>query len=587
MESNGAVDLQVEAGDNFYVEQTLGFNSVNGKHNSMNDATSIPRALEHCSTAPVSLHKDLLVEGHEAILTMSKAEKKEISKHDMKLDKLSDLEKKKIIVNLVKIQNDGTVEVDVAQSEPVASELLELDAIDVTQNDHNNSIKEFSRAIPRLKIAILVVGTRGDVQPFLAIAKRLQEFGHYVRLATHASFRTFVKSAGIDFYPLGGDARVLAGYMARNKGLFPSAPREITIQRTQMKAIIDSTLSACTEPDLDSGLPFKAQAIIANPPSYGHTHVAEALGVPLHIFFTMPWTPTHEFPHPLARVAQSAGYRLSYVIVDLMIWWGIRTFINDFRRTKLKLAPIAYFSTYNNSISHLPTGYMWSPHLVPKPSDWDALVDVVGFCFLNLGTKYLPSVQFSEWIRGGQMPIYIGFGSMPLEDAKKTTLTILEALKDTGQRGIIDRGWGDLGLFIEVPDNVFLLEDCPHDWLFPQCAAVCPTTIVPFFGDQFFWGDRIHQIGLGPKPIPIYELNVENLSNAIRFMLQPEVKEQANQLAKKIENEDGVAAAVDAFHRHLPQELPEPTVSIEEEDSPHPFQWLFQMIEKTCCLPCT
>ncbi|PIA41159.1 hypothetical protein AQUCO_02300154v1 [Aquilegia coerulea] len=583
-------EVEVEVGDNFKVvvveEETLGLNdSTNGKHSSvkeLNDGTSILRALEHCNTAPVSVHKDTIVEGHEAILSRSKTEKKERSKHDMKLDKLSDLEKKKIIVNLVKIQNDGTVEVDVAQSDPVASELLELDAVDVTQNDDNNSIMELSRAIPRLKIAILVVGTRGDVQPFLAIAKRLQEFGHYVRLATHANFCTFVKSAGIDFYPLGGDARVLAGYMARNKGLFPSAPREITIQRTQMKAIIDSMLSACTEPDLDTGLPFRAQAIIANPPSYGR--------------------PTHEFPHPLARVGQSAGYRLSYLIVDLIIWWGIRTFINDFRRKKLKLAPIAYFSTYNNSISHLPTGYMWSPYLVPKPTDWGALVDVVGFCFLNLGTKYLPSEQFSEWIQKGPMPIYIGFGSMPLEDAKKTTLVILEALKDTGQRGIIDRGWGDLGLCLDVPDNVFLLEDCPHDWLFPQCVAVvhhggagttatglragCPTTIVPFFGDQFFWGDRIQQIGLGPTPIPIYELNVENLSNAIRFMLQPEVKERANQLAKKIENEDGVAAAVDAFHRHLPQELPEPTVSIEEEDPPHPFQWLFQIIEKTCCLPC-
>ncbi|KAJ7006415.1 Sterol 3-beta-glucosyltransferase UGT80B1 [Populus alba x Populus x berolinensis] len=260
--------------------------------------------------------------------------------------------------------------------------------------------------------------------------------------------------------------------MARNKGLIPSAPGEISIQRKQLKAIIESLLAACTEPDMETGVPFKAQAIIANPPAYGHAHVAEALGVPIHIFFTMPWTPTYEFPHPLARVPQSAGYWLSYIVVDLLIWWGIRGYINEFRKRKLKLPPIAYLSMYNGSISHLPTGYMWSPHLVPKPSDWGPLVDVVGYSFLNLGSKYEPKEEFMQWIQKGKEPIYIGFGSMPLEDPKNTMDIILEALKDTGQRGIVDRGWGDLGNFMEVPDSVFLLKDCPHDWLFPQCAAV-------------------------------------------------------------------------------------------------------------------
>nr|XP_043607815.1 sterol 3-beta-glucosyltransferase UGT80B1 isoform X3 [Erigeron canadensis] len=456
------------------------------------------------------------------------------------------------------------------------------------------------KVIPKLKIAVLVVGTRGDVQPFLAISKRLQEFGHHVRLATHANFRSFVESAGVDFYPLGGDPRILAGYMARNKGLIPSAPGEISVQRKQLKAIIESLLPACTGPDLRSGQPFKAQAIIANPPAYGHAHVAEALGVPLHMFFTMPWTPTSEFPSPLARVPQTAGYWLSYIVVDLLVWWGIRGYINDFRK-KLNLPPIAYFSMYRGSISHFPTGYMWSPHVVPKPSDWGPLVDVVGYCFLNLGSKYKPPEEFLRWIGKGTCPIYIGFGSMPLEDSAKTTNIILEALKKTGQRGIIDRGWGDLGTFPNLPDDVFLLVDCPHDWLFPQCAAVvhhggagttatglragCPTTIVPFFGDQYFWADRIYQRGLGPNPIPISQLNIEALSDAINFMLQPDVKARAMELAKIIENEDGVANAVDTFHRHLPPDMPlssTPPIKQEDGDSPNPLQWLFTQIGLYC-----
>ncbi|TQD95537.1 hypothetical protein C1H46_018830 [Malus baccata] len=472
-----------------------------------------------------SPRRGLLIEDYEIRFPRSRMERK--GRHDLKLDRLSEREKRKLIVEMVKIQNDGTVEVDLGKSAPVASEFLELQTVEDVPINLDDTPSNTIKSIPRLKICILVVGTRGD------------EFGHHVRLATHVNFSSFVKSAGVDFYPLGGDPRVLAGYMARNKGLIPSGRAEILIQRKQLKAIIESLLPACTEPDIETGVPFKAQAIVANPPAYGHAHVAEALGVPLHIFFTMPWTPTYEFPHPLARVPQSAGYWISYIIVDLLIWWGIRGYINDFRKKKLKLSPIAYFSTYHGSISHLPTGYMWSPHVVPKPSDWGSLVDVVGYCFLNLGLKYQPQDEFVEWIQKGPKPIYIGFGSMPLDDPKKTTNIILEALKDTGQRGIIDRGWGDLGNVTEASNNVFLLEDSPHDWLFPQCSAVvhhggagttatglragCPTTIVPFFGDQFFWGDRIHEKGLGPVPIPISQLSVENLSNAIRFMLEPEV----------------------------------------------------------------
>ncbi|XWS15274.1 hypothetical protein CRYUN_Cryun35bG0081300 [Craigia yunnanensis] len=523
--------------------------------------TSTPRrGLDHCITAPVGAHRNLLIDDNEISFSRSMTEKK-TPRHDLKIDRLSEREKKKLIVNLVKIQNDRTVEVNLAKNSPVASELLELSSIEGAPFDlDDTSFYETNKSIPRLKIAILVVGTRGDVQPFLAMAKILQEFGHHVRLATHANFSSFVKSAGIDFYPLGVDSRVLAGHMARNKGFILSGPGEISIQRKELKAIIESLLPACTERDIETGMPFSAQAIIANPPAYGHAHVAETLGVPLHIFFTMPWTPTYEFPHPLACVPQSARNWVTFLyccgLTDMVGHKGIN---NDFRKKKLKFAPIAYFSTYSGSISQLPTGYIWSSHLVPKPKDWGPLVDVVGYCFLNLGSKYQPQEEFVEWIQKGSQPIYIGFGSMVCFCPAVT----------------------------EVPENVFLLEDCHHDWLFPQCSAVVhhggAGTTVTGLKAGFFWGDRVHQRGLGPAPIPISQLSVKNLSNAIRFMLQPEVKSHS---AKLIENEDGVAAAVDAFHQHLPPELPLPTAPSEENDHPNPFQWFFPQIGKLCSLPC-
>ncbi|KAL1565190.1 sterol 3beta-glucosyltransferase [Salvia divinorum] len=482
-------------------------------------------------------------------------------------------EKLKLLNRIATVKDDGTVEFEV----PVDVEPRSLGAGSnsiYTEVDEEVLDTTDIQYIPPLQIVMLIVGTRGDVQPFVAIGKRLQDYGHRVRLATHSNFKEFVLTSGLEFYPLGGDPKVLAEYMVKNKGFLPSGPSEIPIQRNQMKEIIYSLLPACKDPDMDTGIPFKADAIIANPPAYGHTHVAEALKVPIHIFFTMPWTPTSEFPHPLSRVKQPAGYRLSYQIVDSLIWLGIRDMINDLRKKKLKLRPVTYLSGSQGSESNIPHGYIWSPHLVPKPKDWGPKVDVVGFCFLDLATNYEPPESLVNWLKAGPKPIYIGFGSLPVVEPEKMTKIIIKALEITKQRGIINKGWGGLGNLAEEKDFAYLLDNCPHDWLFLQCAAVvhhggagttaaglkaaCPTTIIPFFGDQPFWGERVHARGVGPAPIPVDEFSLEKLVGAIKFMLEPQVKERAVELAKAMENEDGVTGAVKAFFKHLPRKKLEP-----------------------------
>lgn len=247
----------------------------------------------------------------------------------------------------------------------------------------------------------------------------------------------------------------------------------------------------------------------------------------------------------------------------------MRDIINDFRKKKLKLRRVSYLSGSNSS-PDLPYGYIWSPHLVPKPKDWGPKIDVVGFCFLDLASNYKPPEELKEWLSEGHQrkPIYIGFGSLPVQEPKKMTEIIVQALEKTGQRGIINKGWGGLGDLSERKDFVYLLDNCPHDWLFLQCAAVvhhggagttaaglkaaCPTTIVPFFGDQPFWGDQVHAKGVGPPPIPIDEFSLDKLVNAINYMLEPKVKQRAVELAKAMEKEDGVTGAVNAFHKHYP-----------------------------------
>uniref|UniRef100_A0A0D9W1Z5 Uncharacterized protein n=1 Tax=Leersia perrieri TaxID=77586 RepID=A0A0D9W1Z5_9ORYZ len=392
--------------------------------------------------------------------------------------------KLKMLNRIATVKDDGTVVADVPSS-------LETSIIDGFADDDGDIAFEEPwdgadiPVRPPMQIVILIVGTRGDVQSFVAIGKCLQDYGHRVRLASHANFKEFVLSAGLEFYPLGD--------MVKNKGFLPSGPSEIPIQRKQVKEIIFSLLPACKEPDPDTGLPFKVDAIIANPSAYGQL-----------VNFLIP-------------------FLISYQNVDSMIWLGIRDMINEFRKEKLKLRPVTYLSGSQGSGNDIPHGYIWSPHLVPKPK---------------------------------------------VQDPAKMTEIIVKALEATGQRGIINKGWGGLGTLAEPKDFVYLLDNCPHDWLFLQCKAVvhhggagttaaglkaaCPTTIVPFFGDQPFWGDRVHARGVGPPPIPVDQFNLQKLVDAINFMIEPEVKVRAVELAEAMESEDGVSGAVRAFLRHLP-----------------------------------
>ncbi|KAK7374351.1 hypothetical protein VNO80_07781 [Phaseolus coccineus] len=484
------------------------------------------------------------------------------------------------------LKDDGTVEIKVPGA---GSSVHEHDVKRDEPHDETRDAIHSQDILPikPLQIVMLIVGTRGDVQPFVAMGKRLQEDGHRVRLATHKNFEDFVLNAGLEFYPLGGDPKVLAGYMVKNKGFLPSGPSEIHIQRNQIKDIINSLLPACHSRYPEFNATFKAEAIIANPPAYGHTHVAEYLKVPLHVFFTMPWTPTSEFPHPLSRVKQPIGYRVSYQIVDALIWLGIRDLINEFRKKKLKLKPVTYLSGSYTHPFDVPHGYIWSPHLVPKPKDWGTNIDVVGFCFLDLASNFEPPKSLVDWLEEGEKPIYVGFGSLPLQEPEKMTKIIIQALEKTGQRGIINKGWGGLGSLAEQKKSVYLLDNCPHDWLFPKCTAVvhhggagttaaglraeCPTTIVPFFGDQPFWGDRVHARGVGPAPIPVDEFTLDRLVDAIHFMLKPEVKRRAVDLANAMKNEDGVLGAVKAFYKHYPDEKSKCEVAKDLAARPKPI----------------
>ncbi|CAF1051026.1 unnamed protein product [Didymodactylos carnosus] len=432
--------------------------------------------------------------------------------------------------------------------------------------------------IPRLAICIMIVGSRGDVQPFIAFGKELLKVGHRVRLATHEIFRKFVKENGLEFFPLGGNPAELMAFMVKNAGIIPHVSSivsgDIYRKRKQLAQIIDSTWKACVKPDDETGAPFTADAIISNPPTFGHIHCAQKLGIPLHICFTMPWSPTTAFPHPLFNVDYSIRSKekmnyLSYEIVGMFTWVGMKDLINHFRRKVLNLKRLSTSQAINIwAKEKVPHTYCWSPAMIPKPIDWGEHIDVSGFFMLDLATNFTPSNDLIQFLKEGSRPIYVGFGSITGDDPVRLTNTILEAIKLVKCRAIISEGWGGIGKATTLPDNIYLIGNCPHDWLFEHVDIVChhggagttatglklgkPTVIVPFFGDQFFWGDMIYKIGAGPSPLPGKTLKADQLADAFRFAMRSETRAAAQRLAAAMKEENGVATAVQAFHAHLP-----------------------------------
>ncbi|KDN42535.1 hypothetical protein RSAG8_06678, partial [Rhizoctonia solani AG-8 WAC10335] len=350
---------------------------------------------------------------------------------------------------------------------------------------------------PPMHVNIMIVGSRGDVQPYLALGKRLRQHGHTVRLTTHETFRQSVKEAGLRFFNIGGNPHELMSYMVRNPGLMPGFESltngDITRKQMMVAEMLERCWRSCYEPDdaQEGSLSFAADAIISNPPTFAHIHCAEALGIPLLMSFTMPWSPTTAFPHPLVNVRTSQAEPrmtnyLTYGLADAMTWQGLGHTINKFRRKRLGLPSLSVISGAGIiDRCGVPWTYCMSPALVPKPQDWVNHIDVVGFYFLDLATKYTPPEDLVAFLDAGEPPIYVGFGSIVVQDPIAMT-------------------------------------------------------------------NQIHARGAGPAPIPHKQLTTPALVGAIKSAASEETRAAARRVGELIRSEDGVKNGMDSFHRHLP-----------------------------------
>ena len=415
-----------------------------------------------------------------------------------------------------------------------------------------------------MQIIIITAGSRGDVQPFVALGQGLKGKGHQVSVCTHSSFEEFVTQYGLEYRFMNDD---MIRFLVSDQGheVVESADGALGWLKTAIK------VSKHFKPIMRRMLEEEWQAsqgadlIIYHPKAAGGYDIAEKLNIPLIISLPLPlMTPTRAFPCILFSKVKLGGWfnRLSYSFIPYAaaMYSGL---INRWRREVLDLPPrrITAGARVRSNGEPVPVLYAYSPHVLPRPNDWPETAVVTGYWFLDrVNDPWQPPKELEEFLAAGPPPVYVGFGSIAGKDPAQTGSMVLEALKISGQRGILASGWGGMEASL-LPDTVFKIEQVPHDWLLPRVAAVVhhggagttaaglragkPTIICPFFGDQPFWGSRMVALGVGPEPIPQKKLTAEKLASAITIAVtDKEMQQRAAELGQKIQGENGVESAI-------------------------------------------
>ena len=407
-----------------------------------------------------------------------------------------------------------------------------------------------------MKITLLTYGSRGDVQPFLALARGLQEAGHEVKLAAPQRFEAFIRSFGVPCVPLAGDPEVISRGL-NNAGTNPVAMvRSISNYVFKISPQVSrAAFTACEGADLlVHSFLFTVGA---------HSWAFER-GIPDVSVQTFPmFAPTRAFPN-VAFPAIPPGWMsyFSHWFASQVFWHGGNLGYGPARRANPDIPfPSRLYWPFKEAVRRprTPLLFAYSPGVLPRPREWGASVHVTGYFYLGLQDTFQPPDALTAFLAEGGPPVCVTFGSMIHRDVERIYRSVLEAVGALGERAILLGGWSDLPALGAVK-NILVMDAAPHEWLLPRCRAVIhhggagttaaglragiPNVVVPFAADQPFWGARVHALGAGPAPIPVRKLSVERLVAALSESSSGRLRSGAEAIGRVIREEAGVDAAV-------------------------------------------
>ena len=420
-----------------------------------------------------------------------------------------------------------------------------------------------------MKILITSFGTRGDVQPYLALAVGLQSAGHRVTLATSYNYTEWIEAYSVKAHPTRFSVQEFT-LKPETQAILKSGNliRQIRLVRDLMRQgaeAQDEVWAAIQDADF----------VIQSPTASGALEAVSTRGIPAAFAVPGPFAPTRAFPSfffGLSRTSLGASYNaLTHKLMHGALWGGMSGPITNPLRKKLGLRPWRSYSDLMAYGRRVGTPWLngFSAHVLPKPDDWDEDQHITGYWFLDEESDWplRAPEELLRFLESGPPPVYIGFGSMSHGNPERQTRLALRALELSGQRGVLSAGWGGLTREASLP-NVAFVDDVPHSWLFPRMAAVVhhggagttgaglragvPNLITPVApNDQLAWAERVVTLGVGPRLPGLNKLTAEKLAAAINTAVNDSaMRARAAALGEKIRAEDGVARAVEIIERH-------------------------------------
>jgi UDP:flavonoid glycosyltransferase YjiC (YdhE family) len=401
-----------------------------------------------------------------------------------------------------------------------------------------------------MKAIISTIGTRGDVQPYIALALGLVKAGHTVTLATHPCMRGLVESYGVDFAPMGPDIEIgheAAVIRANAPHWMVGFQRVMKFSFSMLEQSHADLLDLCRGKDL----------VIVSHSAAGSME-ADKLGLPtVSVTFFPQAIPVKD---PRDSFIKRALMNLVGAGMGLMMNRPLEQI-----RKRVGLPPMGPTGITSPTLNLIPLSKQISP---PNPL-WEPRHRLTGYWFAPAPETWTPPADLAAFLEAGEPPVVVSLGAMALsgEDALQGAQIALAAVKQAGIRAVI-QGWDDAMKQLPLPSMVFHAGSIPHDWLLPRASGLVhhggfgttasgfragiPMLVIPHIIDQFIWGNKVAELGVGPQPIPRPKLNVENMAEALRQMQSPEMRQKAAELGAAIRAEpDGVTEAVRLIEKEI------------------------------------